>query len=785
MNLLPRSLWLPRLLALVFLLVGTASTALAGKTYSDNSDGTVTDPTTGLTWMRCSMGQTWAGSTCSGTASTYNWDQAVALTGAVSFSGQGDWRLPNIRELQTIVDRSHAYPAIDIAAFPDSPIAYFWSSSSYADGSDHVWSVSFGGGHSGTAGGYLKSDLFAVRMVRGGQSSALLNLDRPASSYVDQGDGTVIHTPTGLRWYRCAWGQTWDGTTCTGAGGTYTWIESNLSSTSTVDIFGTSTSATYNWRLPTEEELLSLVDYTSSSNPAINTTAFPNPPNAYFWSASVYAQDESRAWTVDSGNIYSNSKSLSFHVRRVRTERPTFALTVALSGAGSGNIRSWQLPYIDCGSTCVASYTPQTNVTLIPTARPGSAFAGWSGACTGTGACTLVMNDAKNVIARFNLAPFTVATNGAINTGGVIYEDYCTPGLSCAGESIVTVTTTISFNAADIGKEGSVFVTAVTPASFLGSPGVTDPNAFVLIQLTPLGWERVVADQLVPYASGVLGDQLAAQTILRNTDAKTLLGSQFCVGYGTDASDMINAGRMQMIGTIPNPSATDAGTTSCLVVRPDLTAASTTSTTTTTTTTTTASSTTTTLATIILSLDAGWNLLGNSSSGTVEVLAAFGDTSKLYTVWKWIASAAKWAFYAPSLVGQALSDYAAGKGYEVLNTINGGEGFWVNAKTAFTAQLPALPLMPSTAFQTMPLGWNLIAIGDNKTPSQFNALAGAGTPLTTLWTWNTSLANWYFYAPSLEANGTLSSYITSKGYLDFTTANKTLGPGVGFWVNRP
>ena len=40
-------------LALACLLAGAASSALAAKTYSDNGDGTVTDPTTGLQWMRC------------------------------------------------------------------------------------------------------------------------------------------------------------------------------------------------------------------------------------------------------------------------------------------------------------------------------------------------------------------------------------------------------------------------------------------------------------------------------------------------------------------------------------------------------------------------------------------------------------------------------------------------------------------------------------------------------------------------------------------------------------
>lgn len=45
----------------------------------------------------------------------------------------------------------------------------------------------------------------------------------------------------------------------------------------------------------------------------------------------------------------------------------------------------------------------------------------------------------------------------------------------------------------------------------------------------------------------------------------------------------------------------------------------------------------------------------------------------------------------------------------------------------------------------------------------------------------------HFYAPSLEAQGgtALADYIFSKDYLEFTAANKTLGPGVGFWANKP
>ena len=192
-----------------------------------------------------------------------------------------------------------------------------------------------------------------------------------------------------------------------------------------------------------------------------------------------------------------------------------------------------------------------------------------------------------------------------------------------------------------------------------------------------------------------------------------------------------------------------------------------------------------------LSFVTGWNLVGNGSGGTLEVGAAFGDTNKVSTVWKWNAASAKWAFYTPSLAGQALSDYAASKGYEVLNSVGAGQGVWVNAKIPFTAPLSTGTAVISSAFRTMVSGWSLIAIGDNKTPAQFNLALSATQPaagdipinLTTLWAWDATLSNWYFYAPSLEKSGGLAAYIVSKGYIDF--GSRALTPTMGFWVNKP
>ncbi len=94
----------------------------------------------------------------------------------------------------------------------------------------------------------------------------------------------------------------------------------------------------------------------------------------------------------------------------------------------------------------------------------------------------------------------------------------------------------------------------------------TDTASFVLVQLTASGWQLVVNGELIHYATGVLGDLLAAQTILDKTNPNTLLGTQFCLVYGTSAAEMIATGRMLPIASIPDPgSTTGTSTGSCNV----------------------------------------------------------------------------------------------------------------------------------------------------------------------------------------------------------------------------
>src|SRR5262249_30848016 len=83
---------------------------------------------------------------------------------------------------------------------------------------------------------------------------------------------------------------------------------------------------------------------------------------------------------------------------------PRFTLTITKSGAGSGTVTS-SPGGVSCGATCAGDFDAGTAVALSGSPGGGSTFAGWSGACSGTGQCTVTMDAAKAVVATFNSTP--------------------------------------------------------------------------------------------------------------------------------------------------------------------------------------------------------------------------------------------------------------------------------------------------------------------------------------------------------------------------------------------
>jgi hypothetical protein len=82
----------------------------------------------------------------------------------------------------------------------------------------------------------------------------------------------------------------------------------------------------------------------------------------------------------------------------------TQVLTVAKAGSGSGTVTSTPAG-IDCGAACTATFASGTAVSLVATPAAGSTFAGWGGACSGTGPCVVGLTAATTVTATFNPIP--------------------------------------------------------------------------------------------------------------------------------------------------------------------------------------------------------------------------------------------------------------------------------------------------------------------------------------------------------------------------------------------
>ena len=145
----------------------------------------------------------------------------------------------------------------------------------------------------------------------------------------------------------------------------------------------------------------------------------------------------------------------------------TFPLSVTSAGSGSGSITS-NPSGISCPtSTCSASFTSGTTVTLTATPATGSTFAGWSGAaCSGTGTCSVNMTAAQSVTATFNLVTFPLSVTSAGSGSGSITSN--PSGISCP-----TSTCSASFTS---GTTVTLTATPAAGSTFAGWSGAACPG---------------------------------------------------------------------------------------------------------------------------------------------------------------------------------------------------------------------------------------------------------------------------------------------------------------------
>ena len=455
--------------------------------FSDNGDGTLTDNLTGLIWLKNANCTDKVG----GVVGDYLlWDDALTWSNSLASgscglsdgSHAGDWRLPNINELRSLVNSGFneetcsgvpcvgVYDWLNAQSFSNVQPYYYWSSTSYAGYGVYAWYVIMSDGSVDVSMGDKTTNYYNVWPVRG-QSGSFGNLVIPQSGqtlcydtsddvitcsgtgqdgrrwrvlrgpFTNNGDGTVTDNLTGLIWLKNA--------ECTGTlGGVVnigflTWANALTWSNSLVSgACGLSDgSHAGDWRLPNREELESLFDF-GFVNPAVSNTAgtgqwSPDTPfdnvqsGGDYWSSTTDASNTPNAWYVYAyeGVMGSDAKSVTFYVWPVRGGQsgPFANLTISKSGAGTGTVAS-NPAGIYCGilySPCSMQFTLNQVVTLAATpATGGSIFSGWSGdpGCT-AGIVTMSADEACT--ATFNLCAATsIAMTGSSALYGSITAAY-------------------------------------------------------------------------------------------------------------------------------------------------------------------------------------------------------------------------------------------------------------------------------------------------------------------------------------------------------------------------
>jgi len=267
-------------------------------------DGTIHDKDNTYTW--CDSNSSTNGGDAGTCGNSANTEDFINTLNNENFGGYNDWRLPTIKELSTLINSGvTSWPSIDTLYFPNTMSSRYWSSTPDSYSKYGAWLVYFSHGR---VNSFIKYGDNYVRAVRSRQDRLLDNL-------VDNHDGTITDTTTGLMWQKCSMGQTYNSATngCDGSAITYIWKQA-LAECESLELVGYS-----DWRLPNRNELRSIVDY-SKFGPSTDTN-FSNGILSYaYWSATTHAYYPDDAWGVNFGygNDYWGSKSVSDYVRCVR-----------------------------------------------------------------------------------------------------------------------------------------------------------------------------------------------------------------------------------------------------------------------------------------------------------------------------------------------------------------------------------------------------------------------------------------------------------------------------------
>ena len=145
----------------------SGATHLSGN-LTDNGDGTVTDNNTGLVWQQAE-------------SAAMTWKAALVYAEGLTLGSHSDWRLPNIKELQSVSDNTFRAPSIDKTYFPGATATRYWSSTTLAGNSTMAWYLD---SDYGLTTYDAKTGAWHVRCVRGGTA---LKVSVPALKVIPKG----------------------------------------------------------------------------------------------------------------------------------------------------------------------------------------------------------------------------------------------------------------------------------------------------------------------------------------------------------------------------------------------------------------------------------------------------------------------------------------------------------------------------------------------------------------------------------------------------------------------
>jgi formylglycine-generating enzyme required for sulfatase activity len=137
------------------------STTFSISHFTDNGNGTITDNYTGLTWQKIQS------------TTTMTWEEALVYCSTFSLGGKTDWRLPNIKELQSLNDVKLSKPSFNKTYFTNILAGNYWSSTTLQNTSSKAWDINMDYGIVSYNDKTLKEN---VLLVRGGSDDKDLNL---------------------------------------------------------------------------------------------------------------------------------------------------------------------------------------------------------------------------------------------------------------------------------------------------------------------------------------------------------------------------------------------------------------------------------------------------------------------------------------------------------------------------------------------------------------------------------------------------------------------------------